>query len=183
LYSHTFIIIVTIFLFPRFFIILDNQNLWLGFHDSFRKHNSFRVDSLFFHHILLLFLLIIKHIKHLQYKVYKSKMKNKKIYGSQPNRTLNYILCLYFILNLCVCKNQQASNLHQILELHFNFFPSKSNLKIKLMICLHPIQLINHFHLALLNLCHSLSNILFCRISAIHSITIFSIFFSSNTFP
>jgi hypothetical protein len=58
-----------------------------------------------------------------------------------------------------MCKNNKSPNLHQILELHPKSFPSKSNLKIKLMKCLNPIQLISHLCLALLNLCHSPSNI------------------------
>jgi hypothetical protein len=57
-----------------------------------------------------------------------------------------------------VCKTKQSLNLHQIPKLYPTSFPSKSNLKIKLMKCLNPIQLINHLHHALLNLCHSHGN-------------------------
>jgi len=62
------------------------------------------------------------------------------------------IFCLY------VCKIKQFLNLHQIPKLHPKSFPSKSNLKIKLMKCLNPIQLLNHLHLPLLNIYHSPSN-------------------------
>jgi hypothetical protein len=41
LYSHIFIIIVTISLFFGFCIILDNQNLWSRFIIQLEKHNNF----------------------------------------------------------------------------------------------------------------------------------------------
>jgi hypothetical protein len=50
-------------------------------------------------------------------------------------------------------KTKQYPNHHQILELHLKFkFPSKSNLKIKLMKCINLDQLISHLHFALLNI-------------------------------
>jgi hypothetical protein len=57
-----------------------------------------------------------------------------------------------------VYKTKQSLNLHQIPKLHPTSSPSKSNLKIKLMKCFNPIQLINHLHPALLNFCHPPGN-------------------------
>jgi hypothetical protein len=52
-------------------------------------------------------------------------MKNKKNYGSQHNKPLNYILCLYFIsrnsLSFYVCK-KQSPNPQQSLKPHCKFF-------------------------------------------------------------
>jgi hypothetical protein len=74
--------------------------------------------------------------------------------------TTYYVFVIFFnnSLNIYVCKTKQSLNLHQIPKLHPTSFPSKNNLKIKLMKCLNPIQLINHLHPALLNLCHSHGN-------------------------
>jgi hypothetical protein len=58
---------------------------------------------------------------------------------------------------MCV-KTKQYPKPHQIPKLHPKLFPLKNNLKIKLMKCFNPIQIINHLHLALLNLCHSHDN-------------------------
>ncbi len=85
-----------------------------------------------------------------------------KIYGLQPNETLNYILCFYFISNnslspsLCIKNNNLQS--HQIPKLHSKSFTCKSNLKIKPIKCFNPIQQISHHHDALFNFCPSLSN-------------------------
>ncbi len=83
-------------------------------------------------------------------EMYKSEMKNMEIYRSQPNKTLNYI-CSYFIpsnsLSLYVYKKQ--SHFHHNPNLNPKSFPSKNNLKIKL---------IKYFNHVLLNLCHSPCN-------------------------
>jgi hypothetical protein len=89
-----------------------------------------------------------------------------KIYGLQPNKIFNYILCFYFISNNSLSPSMcvyiyiyiYISNPHQIPKLHPKFFTSKSNLKIKLIKCLNPIQQISHHQHGLLSLCHSLGN-------------------------
>jgi hypothetical protein len=81
-------------------------------------------------------------------------------FTTQQNSKPHTIFFLLFnnSLNMYVCKTKQSLNFHQVPKLHPTSFPSKSNLKIKLMKCLNPIQLINHIHLALLNLYHSHGN-------------------------
>jgi hypothetical protein len=87
-----------------------------------------------------------------------------KICGWQPNKTLNYILCFYFISNnslnpsLCIKVFKKIFNPHQVPKLHPKSFTSKINLKIKLINFFNPIQQISHHHHALFNLCPSLSN-------------------------
>jgi len=74
-----------------------------------------------------------------------------------------YILCFNFISNSSLshvlCAKKKSPNLHQLSKLHFKSFPSKSNLKIKLIKCFNIVKLISPFHPVLLNLCHSPNNI------------------------
>ncbi len=56
-----------------------------------------------------------------------------------------------------MCK-KQSPNPYQSPKLHLEYFSFKSNMNIKFMKCLHPIQPLNHFHPTLLNLYHSPSN-------------------------
>jgi hypothetical protein len=176
MYSHIFLTIVTVSLFFKLCIILNNENLWLRFHDSFRKHNNFKVKSLFprQYSTIIFTRTWTYHICNI--KCRNQKCKSKKIYGSQPNRTLNYLLCIYSIsknfLSTCVY-NKQSPNPHQIPKLHLKSFPFKSNLKIKLMKCfnlvqlircLDPIKLIKCLNPTLLHIFHSSSNITFLQL-------------------
>jgi len=103
---------------------------------------------------MLLFLKFrIEHIKHLQYESVEIKnYKQTNLWYSTRQNFKLHIYLFYFFNNsliLFVCNNNHP-NFHHNQDSNLKSFPSKSNLKIKL---------IKHFNLVLLNLHHSLSNI------------------------
>ncbi len=110
-------ITVIVPLFPRFLIILYVKFV-IKIPLLFQKTQQFyKYVHYFLINIILSSLFKIEHIKHLQCKMQKSKLKKMKICGSQFNKTLNYILCLYsissnFLSSVCPNKNnfQFSSN-------------------------------------------------------------------------
>jgi len=100
--------------------------------------------------------------------VWKLEMKYMKIYSSQLNKTLNYILSLFHLqqlsMSIFICKNKTIFQSSSISKLHPKSFSSKSKFKIKLMKCFNHVQLINHIHPTLLNFYHSLGNIVILKI-------------------
>jgi hypothetical protein len=147
-------------------MIFNNRNLWSWFIIQLEKHNNFRVVSLLLHQYSTAFF-----TQNRMYQIF-SKMKNKKNCDSKSNRTLDYLLWPYYIFqqlskfSLCVQNNtiSQSSSTSKSTSSILSF----QNLNIKLMKCFHPIEVISHFHLALLNVYHFLCNILPCLISTIH---------------
>ncbi len=65
--------------FAKFFILINNKNMWLGLTTQLKEQTSLEQFPCFFINILLLFVLIIQYFKHLQYQVQKLKMENVKI--------------------------------------------------------------------------------------------------------
>jgi len=88
-------------------------------------------------------------------------MKNQR-FIVQQNSKLQIVSLFYFQqlfkVYFYACQQKQPSYLSQISNLHPKSFPTKNNLKIKVVKCLNPVQLISHLHPALLNHCHSPDN-------------------------